>query len=974
MKVLCVLARALVSLASVTLNRARFAAYRRVWLPKRPLPFAAVASLVVALGFAPALRSEPQARVVLDPEGNAGGKLSLEWDSAASALYDLEVSGNLSEWARVEGFPLAGDDSTMSVLIERESEALFYRLTENLGAHGPAVGLRLMSGFKYSEEARISLVFRLTNSQGEPVKLSEYGQVSIYENDKLVDPDESIIKITRNPDVDKYSLLLFDLSGSLFSNPTDFQKLRDAAEAYLRSVFADGSHYVDIGYFAGDVVTHQNTADSYYIQRNFGYQNDLETALALLDEIANTVPNDLSTNLYGALVEGHQLLQEVESHSEGATLRNLVVLTDGDDSAGVYSDEEVRELIAEQSAESNGTAFYLIRVGSSSGDETLENFEFDGLQFADDTGALEQPFADIAERMASESKGLLRVEYESAKRAGNVSGRIDIVDAESALTHPYSFDATGFQSSELRLWWHDYDNGSYTSEDMSYLVDSGIPVRYGIGRLYEDLEHVLIATDQAGKLEAVESSVARKDGYDPAYPFLAVYTGDRNYLYQDQPYLRYDRLTLEIRRKDGRVVKRSEPVPFLTGVSQRFNGGNYLHAPGMIRADTSMNLNMPANLVGPSGRYLYGVGSLPQPTGRTTQQGQTEVVWVGTGLIRYDRLTLTSDLLAPMTGNWDIIAFDEDESKILLQKQGSALDAYTYHVFELNRGRLIDLPLSSGSEGNVFYAPSPSLTGDGKKVVYEKPTYPSTIGIYDLATGEDETLDPQVIFAGHRLPTDGVFSFNRDASVFAFGTHKTSDQNVFHGIYVYDRQTGQWSEHPMGHDVEVRNLQLSADARFLFYSTSYLSSTIDTGVVTTVSGHSWRGSLLNDPDNRIYDKGDSYLDTHLVRYGQAQMCYNGTRSYSTYEYVHSEEHGIHSRGIAWLYEGEERPDDRVESYVVSVYEGGPYDTYLPWANSHRLSQLHGSMSADGRIAVLYEPETYEFFLMDGEYHLNNYDY
>ena len=73
---------------------------------------------------------------------------------------------------------------------------------------------------------------------GDTVGLADLNKedFTIFENDKAINPLESEVKITPLPgEFNIYTVLLLDLSGSIFMNPQSLQTLKDAALLFFES-------------------------------------------------------------------------------------------------------------------------------------------------------------------------------------------------------------------------------------------------------------------------------------------------------------------------------------------------------------------------------------------------------------------------------------------------------------------------------------------------------------------------------------------------------------------------------------------------------------------------------------------------------------------------------------------------------------------------------------------------------------------
>ncbi|MEM6632118.1 MAG: VWA domain-containing protein [Bacteroidota bacterium] len=261
---------------------------------------------------------------------------------------------------------------------------------------------------------------------------------TIFENAKAINPLESEVKITPLPgEFNIYTVLLLDLSGSIFMNPSSLQTLKDAAQLFLSQVIreSNGNPQAAIYYFDGMADIHEL----------IDFTSDTAALASAINSINADLPQDRSTNLHGGIEQGALIVKDLAGIDEKGvvSISQLVVFTDGDDEASWRTEQDAADAI--NTTMGKEVSVFTIGLGELIDPDKLELFGRDGFEFADDFDALIQSFNNIASRICSNVNSFYFFEYCSPKRNGEHTLKLEIAKSNSQQASvTYCFDATGF--------------------------------------------------------------------------------------------------------------------------------------------------------------------------------------------------------------------------------------------------------------------------------------------------------------------------------------------------------------------------------------------------------------------------------------------------------------------------------------------------------------------------------------------------
>ncbi len=284
-----------------------------------------------------------------------------------------------------------------------------------------------------TKPSNVAAYFKVETTKGEPIGGLTADKFKIYEDGELVSEFESKQKIL-NPDVaaSHYTLLLVDMSGSV-SESGAIDNVIDAAAAFTERV--EKSQKVGVYAFDGCGKLHPLAG--------FGSAGG---AAAAVRSTKGYKPDDPSTDLHGAIVDGIAELDKALSHAENPMrFGTVVVFTDGTDRAGRVKREDMLKAVDETHYD-----LFAIGLGADMKESELKKIGKDGTAKAENKEEVVKAFENIAQRVEASTKSYYLLSYCSPARAGRHKLKIEAEaptdDGKSKRSGAFEteFDATGF--------------------------------------------------------------------------------------------------------------------------------------------------------------------------------------------------------------------------------------------------------------------------------------------------------------------------------------------------------------------------------------------------------------------------------------------------------------------------------------------------------------------------------------------------
>ncbi|EIJ40491.1 uncharacterized protein JoomaDRAFT_3553 [Galbibacter orientalis DSM 19592] len=289
---------------------------------------------------------------------------------------------------------------------------------------------------------KVSVFFKVNDTEGNAVPNLQASNFNIFEqgtNDdcpRAISPSESNGIISPNTQIfNTNTLLVLDLSNSVLS--ASLEELKAASVSFIDEVMpevADEQYKMAIYWFDGEEQLHE---------LNPLTTNREELKMAV-DGITTDISNDLSTNLYGAVVNSTKIATDILNENEGNDVlaaSSIVIFTDGTDQAARV--DEGTALSTVENANDN-ISFFTIGLGDEIDEDVLQRIGKTASAFASNKDELEDTFEEISDNVAGQAKSYYLFEYCSPKRSGVNDLIIQAVQGQNQGAIRTKFDATGF--------------------------------------------------------------------------------------------------------------------------------------------------------------------------------------------------------------------------------------------------------------------------------------------------------------------------------------------------------------------------------------------------------------------------------------------------------------------------------------------------------------------------------------------------
>ena len=293
---------------------------------------------------------------------------------------------------------------------------------------------------------KVSILFKVSDSQGNPVSGLTASQFTIYEQGRnddcfnTISSSESFARISPNSQVfSNNTLLVLDLSNSVLQGSLD--ELKTASTSFVNNVMPTDetdAFKMAIYWFDGE--------DKLHLLNDFtSSTTELTAAIA---GITDDISNDPSTDLYGAVIKSatiaEELIDEANSLQDAPIVAaSVVIFTDGTDQASRFTEESA--LNAVNNANQN-ISFFTIGLGAEIDQAILEDIGKTSSVVASNAAELETTFNQISARVSEQANSFYLFEYCTPKRDGSGENNLVIQLTNGTLQGAVQtkFDATDF--------------------------------------------------------------------------------------------------------------------------------------------------------------------------------------------------------------------------------------------------------------------------------------------------------------------------------------------------------------------------------------------------------------------------------------------------------------------------------------------------------------------------------------------------
>ncbi len=292
---------------------------------------------------------------------------------------------------------------------------------------------------------KVSIFFKVSDIDGNPVPGLTADQFTIYEQGRnddcfnTISASESFARISPNSQIfNNNTILVLDLSNSVLSS--SLEELKTATTSFIENVMPETtqeSFKMAIYWFDGE--------DSLHLLNDLS--SDKEELISSVDGITDTISNDPSTDLYGAIIKATNIAEDVLAEStknETIGASSVVLFTDGTDQASRYTRDAAIDKVT--NANSN-ISFFTIGLGDEIDTEILKEIGKTSSVFASNKEELENTFNAISFKVSEQANSFYLFEYCSPKRDGSGENNlaIQVRSGSKQGAVQTKFSASGFE-------------------------------------------------------------------------------------------------------------------------------------------------------------------------------------------------------------------------------------------------------------------------------------------------------------------------------------------------------------------------------------------------------------------------------------------------------------------------------------------------------------------------------------------------
>lgn len=291
---------------------------------------------------------------------------------------------------------------------------------------------------------KVSIFFKVSDSEESPIPGLNAEQFTIYEqgqNDdcfNTISTSESQARISPNSQIfSNNTLLILDLSNSVLS--TSLEELKTASISFVNNVMpatTQESFKMAIYWFDGENELHELN----------GLTASKEELTAAIEGITDDISQDVSTDLYGAVIKSSDIASNLLTEStkgDKIGAASVVIFTDGTDQASRFTQEAAQKKV--DNADPN-ISFFTIGLGAEIDTQVLMDFGKTSSVFAGNKDELETTFNDISDLVSQRASSFYLFEYCSPKRDGSGESNlaIQVKDGNGQGAVQTKFNAKGF--------------------------------------------------------------------------------------------------------------------------------------------------------------------------------------------------------------------------------------------------------------------------------------------------------------------------------------------------------------------------------------------------------------------------------------------------------------------------------------------------------------------------------------------------
>lgn len=291
---------------------------------------------------------------------------------------------------------------------------------------------------------KVSILFKVSDSQGNPISGLTANQFTIYEQGRnddcfnTISSSESLARISPNSQIfSNNTLLVLDLSNSVLESSLD--ELKAASTSFVNNVMPspdNESFKMAIYWFDGEDELH-------LLNPLTSSSTELTAAI---DGITQDISNDPSTDLYGAVIKSTDIAEDlIQENNANAVIgaASVVIFTDGTDQASRFTEERALEAVNDAN---RNISYFTIGLGAEIDADVLTQIGKTASVFASNKEELETTFNQISQRVSEQANSFYLFEYCTPKRDGSGENNLVIQLTNGGLQGAVQtkFNADGF--------------------------------------------------------------------------------------------------------------------------------------------------------------------------------------------------------------------------------------------------------------------------------------------------------------------------------------------------------------------------------------------------------------------------------------------------------------------------------------------------------------------------------------------------
>lgn len=299
-------------------------------------------------------------------------------------------------------------------------------------------------------ESKIKISFKLTDENNIGVANQTDSDFNLYERalidgetEQLIDPSEAPRLIVPNPQNYRYAtMIVMDLSGSVID---EIENIKSAATLYVSNLFSEinsGALEVAIYYFDGRE----------QLQELIGFSTSSQSIIAAIGSMNAGLQQDISTNLYGAVVQSCTIMQakKVAIQNDPNTniwASSMVFFSDGQNQDFFNNRNDMNTSI---NTTLDNTGFYVIGAGTNVDQRVIADIGRNGQFLIDDYSQLNTGLNSVLDVIRKEANSNYELEICTAKSGTEVSFRLESIG--TITRHGIgTYDTNGFTGNNCTI-------------------------------------------------------------------------------------------------------------------------------------------------------------------------------------------------------------------------------------------------------------------------------------------------------------------------------------------------------------------------------------------------------------------------------------------------------------------------------------------------------------------------------------------